>query len=210
VNAARATCSVITPTWQRHDLLLDRCIPSVAVQDHPSVQHVIVSDGPDPELRGLLSGPSVPAGYSLAYAELPEHDPEPHYGWRARLRGLELAAGSHVTYCDDDDALRPAHCSLMAAALDADPGAGFAVSRMMCHYPGGKRVTGWGRLECGNVGSPMIMHWKEITAHGTWRNAGLFEDWDLIQQWLDAGIRYTSVNAETSDVWPSRFREEDR
>ena len=42
--------SVITPTWQRHALLLDRCIPSVAAQDYPNVDHVVVSDGPDPAL----------------------------------------------------------------------------------------------------------------------------------------------------------------
>ena len=50
------TVSVITPTWQRHDLLLNRCVPSVAAQDHPAVEHVIVSDGPDPDLRGKLAG----------------------------------------------------------------------------------------------------------------------------------------------------------
>lgn len=199
-------CSIITPAWDRHDLLLGRTIPSVLAQDYPAVEHVIVSDGPDPELRKLLTRNWL-AGH---YSELDRHDPEPHYGWRARLRGLETASGEYIGYCDDDDALRPGHCALMAAALDADPGAGFAVSRMLCHGPSRNSVTGWGKLECGNVGSPMIMHRREITAHGTWREAGLFEDWDLVAQWLDAGIRYVNVDAETADVWASRWRQEAR
>ena len=49
------TVSVVTPTWQRHDLLMDRCIPSVAAQDYPDVEHVICSDGPDPDLAERLA-----------------------------------------------------------------------------------------------------------------------------------------------------------
>ena len=198
--------SIVTPTWQRHDLLLSRCIPSVQGQGYKHVEHIIVSDGPDENLRDFAARWK-PSHHPGRVTELPVHDPEPHYGWRARLAGLEYARGEYITYVDDDDALRPDHCARMAAALDADPGAGFAVSRMMCHGPDRKSVTGWGKLECGNVGSPMILHRREILRHGTWREAGLFEDWDLVAQWLDAGIRYVNVNAETSDVWPSRFRE---
>lgn len=203
--------SIITPTWSRHELLLSRTIPSVQAQDYPAVEHIIVSDGPDENLRyyftSAMEAGTQPEKHSIMYDGLATHDPEPHYGWRARLRGLELATGDYVGYCDDDDALRPGHCRLMAAALDADPGAGFAVSRMMSHYPGGKRVVGWGRLECGNFGSPMLMHRRAITKHGTWRAAGLFEDWALVDSWLQAGIRCVNVDAETSDVWPSRFRQ---
>lgn len=47
--------SVITPTWNRHDLLLTRCLPSVQAQDYPAVEHVIISDGPDEDLRDFLA-----------------------------------------------------------------------------------------------------------------------------------------------------------
>jgi glycosyltransferase involved in cell wall biosynthesis len=202
----RPLISVITPTWQRHDLLLTGCLPSVQAQDYPWAEHVIISDGPDENLGDFLASVRK-TKHRIRYAELPAHDPEPHYGWRARLLGLAMAVGEYITYCDDDDVLRPYHCSRMGAALDADPEAGFAVSRMMCHGPAGKSVTGWGRLECGNVGSPMLMHRRDVTRHGTWREAGLFEDWDLTEQWLDAGVRYVNVDSETSDVYPNRFRE---
>ena len=122
-----------------------QAVPSVQAQDYPAVEHIIVSDGPDENLRyyftSAMEAGTQPEKHSIMYDGLATHDPEPHYGWRARLRGLELATGDYVGYCDNDDALRPEHCRLMAAALDADPEAGFAVSRMMSHYPGGKRVV---------------------------------------------------------------------
>jgi hypothetical protein len=52
----------------------------------------------------------------------------------------------------------------------------------------------------------MIMHRRSILEHGTWGPDSWTEDWDLIERWLDAGVKYVNVNAETSDVWPSVFR----
>lgn len=199
--------SVITPTWQRHGLLLSRCVLSVRAQDYPAVEHVIVSDGQDDDLAFKLGTMAAREGLRrLVYRELIERDPEPHWGHWARLAGIEAARGEYITYCDDDDALRAEHCSLMVAALEASPEAGFAVSRMMCHGPRHKTVTGWGPLARGNVGSPMIMHRRETLQHGTWGPASFAEDWDLVERWLEAGVPYVNVDAETSDVWPSRFR----
>jgi hypothetical protein len=78
---------------------------------------------------------------------------------------------------------------------------------MTCHGGPHESVTGWGPLACGNVGTPMIMHRREILAHGTWGPASFTEDWDLVERWLDAGVSYVSVDAETSDAWPSLYRQ---
>lgn len=198
--------SVITPTWQRHELLLTRCIPSVQAQGYPWTEHLVISDGPDPELRAELAEPWGRGWKDLLYRELAEHDPEPHYGHHCRAYGLEIAAGRLITYCDDDDALRPEHCHMMAKALDENPQAGFAISRMASHGPGGTSMIGYGAIACGNVGTPMIMHRREITEHGTWDHYGQYEDWDLVLSWINAGIEYVRVDAETSDVWPSLYR----
>jgi hypothetical protein len=198
--------SVVTPTWQRHELLLGRCIPSVQSQGYPAVEHIVVSDGPDPVLAGKLSMPWLDGWRGLWYRELPEHDPEPHYGHHARAHGLELAQGEYITYVDDDDALRPLHCSLLAAALDADPGAGFAVSMMRSHGRDGAATIGAGPLACGNVGTPMIMHRRSVLDVAAWDHASQFEDWDLVWAWMQAGIPHVRVGEETADVWPSVFR----
>jgi glycosyltransferase involved in cell wall biosynthesis len=195
--------SVITPTWRRNKLLMSRCIPSVQAQDYGRVQHVVFSDGPDEQLMRLLR--AFEWKHPLVYAEFPERDPLAEFGSRPRKEALAQAAGEYITYCDDDDALRPEHCRLMAEALNADPDAGFAVSRMVSHHAH-PVIVGWGPLALGNVGSPMIMHRRSILEHGTWGPDSWTEDWDLIERWLDAGVKYVNVNAETSDVWPSVFR----
>lgn len=95
---------------------------------------------------------------------------------------------------------------MLAAALDENPDAGFAVSRMVSHGPGGESVIGDGGLACGNVGTPMIMHRRWPLDVAAWDHTSQFEDWDLVWAWMQAGVPYVRVDAETADVWPSVFR----
>lgn len=198
--------AIITPTWQRHSFLLDRCIPSVQAQGYLETEHLVISDGPDPDLERRLAQPWLDGWKNLWFRQLPEHDPGDHYGHHARAYGIEMTGADYIGYCDDDDALRPDHVHRLADALTANPGAGFAVSRMMSHGPHGESAIGHGPLACGNVGTPMIMHRREITAAATWDHAGQYEDWDLVLAWMNAGIEHVRVDAETVDVWPSAYR----
>jgi glycosyltransferase involved in cell wall biosynthesis len=201
--------TVVTPTWQRHDRLLNRCVPSVRSQNYPHVEHIIVSDGPDPELAEKLFPPLRSNGRSRWFVNLPEHDPDQHWGHLARLHGLEYASGEFITYCDDDDALRSRHCELLVNALLEHPEAGWARSLMASHRPASdtEAVTeiGHGEPSCGNLGTPMIMHRRETLAYGTWGPASVTEDWELVNRWLHAGIGYVTVDEITVDVWPSLF-----
>ena len=191
--------SVITPTWQRHDMLLDRCMPSVQAQDYLKVQHVIVSDGPDPELRRKLP-------QDVVYSELPEHDWRRHWGNPARRHGIDIAEGEFITYCDDDDALRPEHCSLLVQALQDNPQCEFALSRMLSHQPSGDHVIGGDVIAFGQVGTPMIMHRRSILEKANWGVDSDGEDWELVMAWVNAGAKYARVDTVTVDVWPSTFR----
>ena len=192
--------SVITSTWLRHEALLRRCIPSVLAQTCAAVEHVIASDGPDDYLADLL-----PQHASQRYVQLPLHDPAKHWGAAARRAGLEVATGDLITYVDDDDALRPEHVSMLAAALEASPDAGFAVSRMVSHLPPGPTVIGHSGIGYGQLGTPMIMHRREILDVATWGEPSACEDWELVAAWIGAGVTYVSVDADTCDVYPSAY-----
>lgn len=196
--------SVITPTWRRHGLLLDRCVPSVGSQTYPHVEHVIVSDGPDEELKVKIlqrQGPGL-----IRYIQLPEHPGVPHWGTFARRAGLEAAQGSLITYNDDDDALRPEHCALLAQALIDHSEAGFAYSWMLSHNPSGDHVIGdvvppvYGQL-----GSPMLMHRRSVLEYATWGEPDAAEDWKMVELWLASGVQYVPVKQATVDVYPSTF-----
>src|ERR1700693_229523 len=94
--------SVITPTWQRHEVLLDRCIPSVQRRQGVALEHIVVSDGPDPDLNVLIPE-------DVCYFELPEHDPALHWGAPARNFGVARGKGEFIAYLDDDDEWEPLH-----------------------------------------------------------------------------------------------------
>jgi glycosyltransferase involved in cell wall biosynthesis len=201
--------SVISPTWQRHEWLFDRCIASVKAQEYRNIEHVIVSDGPDPELAGLIAQMEMPENYSLIFDQLPPN-PDPRWGTRARLRGLELATASLIAYLDDDDSYRPDHCAQLVRALERHPEAGFAYTQMASH--GGviekeaMAIIGSGDLGPCSIGTPMIMHRRELLEISTWGPPDSMEDWRLVNRWMERGVKAEFIPWVTVDVWPSAYR----
>lgn len=200
--------SVITPTWNRHELLLNRCIPSVQAQAYPKVEHVIVSDGPDPvlaqKMTELASGSAF--YHPVQYLQLSERPEDRHWGHRARLAAIAKSSGDLICYIDDDDALRPDHVRLLAALFD-DPVTGWAYSVMASHSNSGA-WTEIGHMDppsAGQIGTPMLMHRRETLEHGTWGPASSVEDWQLVERWMNAGVPYGRVREVTADVWPSAY-----
>lgn len=197
--------SIITPTWNRHEKLLNRCIPSVQAQTYGKVEHVIVSDGPDPELRDKLAQMAEGSAfyYLVRYVQLPEHTGQ--WGSVPRLAGLNVSGGAYIGYIDDDDALRPEHVQTLADALTTTE-AGFAYSLMESHSNSGLSThIGTDPPMCGQLGTPMLMHRREILEYGSWGPPSGTEDWELVSRWLAAGIPYAFIQEATVDVWPSAY-----
>jgi glycosyltransferase involved in cell wall biosynthesis len=187
--------SVVTPTWQRHDALLGRCIPSVAAQEYGNVEHVVVSDGPDPVLAEALDGDG-----RVRYAEVPEHDPAARWGHWARLLGVDMATGDYIAYLDDDNSYRPEHLALVVAALEADPGAGFGYGSMILHCAGGA-VIGGDRPAYGQIDTSMLVHRCSLLDVATWTHSLPTIDWDLVERWMQAGVRWAWVPVVTADKY---------
>lgn len=186
---------MITPTWQRHDLLLSRCVPSVAAQTIP-VEHVVVSDGPDPVLRDLL------AGTGVVYAEVDQHyDDAVNVGARARNRGLEVATGDYIAYLDDDNAFKPEHVQTLAEALQAHADRDFAYSRMFRHGLGD--IIGAEPPQHGRVDSSILMQRSDThLKFGWWPVPSAYcVDWELVQAWVLAGATWVFVPEVTVDYY---------
>ena len=202
--------TVVTPTWNRHDSLLNQCLLSVQGQDYPAVEHVVVSDGPDEKLAEILRSP-VPADqfqdmrqgrrHPLWYYELPEHDPDAQWGHHARLRGIDLAKGEYIAYLDDDNSWHPDHVRLLVAALE-DTGADFAYPLMAVHGRG-EYVIGADPPAEGHIDTSMIVHRRDLLDVATWRwFPGIKTiDWDLVSRWVAGGASWVRVNAVTCDYY---------
>jgi len=201
---------VITPTWQRHDLLLERCMPSVFTQTYSHVEHVIVSDGPDRAAAERVAGdlwrrPRLTR--PLLFDQLVEHvEGTVDYGSRARNRGIELAEGDFVAYLDDDNAFRRNHLQVLVDALVANPDADFAYSRMRTH-PSGQAI-GSAPPEYGHLDTSLLMHRAGVPQrYGMWPLPAELAgdkhapDWGVVERWLSAGARWVHVPEVTVDYW---------
>jgi glycosyltransferase involved in cell wall biosynthesis len=193
----------VTPTWQRYDLLLGRCMPSAAAQDYGNIEHVIVSDGPDPELAERIARVTSWSRVPVRFEQLPEHDPAIRWGLHARLRGIALAKGDYIAYLDDDNSFRPAHVSRLVAALEANPAAGFAYSRMQVNGRGPAYLIGSDPPASGLIDTSEIMHRPGLLEVATWQDDGTQEtiDWDLIARWMAAGVSWVLDDAVTCDYY---------
>jgi glycosyltransferase involved in cell wall biosynthesis len=192
--------SIITPTWGRHDLLRERCMVSVAAQTIP-VEHVIVSDGPDPQLRQML------AGQPVTYAEVDVHHDNPNTcSWALNL-GIGIASGEYVGECDDDNALRPEHAAVLAAALDANPEADFAYAQILRHGIGD--VVGSDPPFHGAIDGNAIVYRRQTPAKfgWWWPTTGSSPDWHLVAGWIERGAKWVSIPQVTVDFyyWPGTW-----
>lgn len=206
--------SVITPTWKRHKLLVERCIPSVQAQAWPEVEHVIVSDGPDMALGRYLRDDSLGFTSTLVrpvvYGEVAVHDGSPHnWGSAARNHAVSLASGDLIAYLDDDNAYRAGHLQVLAEALLSDPDADFAYSQMLTHPNG--HVIGAAPPEYGQIDTSLLMHRAGVLGkYGDWPLAGQIDchdqhapDWGVVAKWLAGGAKWVHVPKVTVDYWSS-------
>ena len=190
--------SVVTPTWQRHDTLFGRCLPSVLAQTYPHVEHIVVSDGPDDSLHAALSTHARPG---LRYVELREHDDTARWGHWARLAGIELAKGEIIAYLDDDNSWRPWHLQSLVDALTANPGAGFAYPMTLMHVFGREYEIGTDPPAYGQVDTSGIVHRRGLLDVATWQPSLPSIDWDLVQRWMRAGVKWAFVPRVSVDYF---------
>jgi glycosyltransferase involved in cell wall biosynthesis len=188
----------VTPTWQRHRTVLERCVPSVVAQTYPCIEHVVVSDGPDLDLKlqMRLQWPHV------LYGEVGEHDTQARWGHWARLKGIEMSTGPYIAYLDDDNAFRPGHLESVVDAMES-ANADFGYSVGLYHPPGGSEYpVGMEPPVYGQIDTSLIVHKRELLGTaGTWEQSLPTIDWDLVARWMGAGASWAFVPYVTMDYY---------
>src|SRR5262245_35924158 len=100
--------SVITRTCDRPDFLAE-ALDSVAAQDYPSIEHIVVNDGGQ-DVRSLVER-------RRSHVKARYLDPGRVGRCRAGNVGLAAAQGRWIGWLDDDDLYYPHHVSTLVKAL---------------------------------------------------------------------------------------------
>jgi Glycosyl transferase family 2 len=92
--------SVIIPTFNRPDLLIERALSSALGQNYPNLEVVVIMDGPDPKTQAALDQIPDPR---LRPLTLPKNAGPS----QARNVGIRAAQGEWIALLDDDDEWHP-------------------------------------------------------------------------------------------------------
>lgn len=133
------TVSVIVATRNRPETL-KRSLTAIARQIHPAVEVVLVDDGSDSanaaRNESLLRAMQLSGTYLYLDAR---HGSGPSF---ARNRGLAVATGELITFCDDDDFwIDPDHLAAAVVAFEADPELDLVFANQEDHFDGQPMFT---------------------------------------------------------------------
>jgi glycosyltransferase involved in cell wall biosynthesis len=201
----RPLVSVITPTWQRAELLRG-CIENVRAQVYRPLEHVIVSDGPDDDVRSMVEGVQQE---DMLGTEPPIRLVELGRNWSTFLTdsfcaapitvGMLVATGEYQTWCADDEVMDPEHIAALVAALEST-GADFAYSRVRMHAVGQTPEHGY------DIGTdpPRLgqitncLYRTTLLRYGLYPfGAGMTSDWACIERWMARGATWAYVDRVT-------------
>jgi hypothetical protein len=198
----RKLVSVITPTWDRHDLLM-ACIENVRAQTYRPLEHVIVSDGPDPSIRDLAWRER--SAYAAGLHDVPIRFEELGRNWSSYLPDSYcagplvvaqlLARGEYQMFGADDEWFDPRHIELLVSALEAE-GADFAYSRCRFWRTGTSPEQGY------DIGLPVpvsgqitnALYKTDLLKIGLYPfRAGMTSDFKCLERWMQAGATWAFV-----------------
>jgi glycosyltransferase involved in cell wall biosynthesis len=100
--------SVIVATYNRPELLVTRCIPSILKQHYKNLEIIVVCDGPNAETEHFVRKET---DTRIKFIVRKENGPYPQnrkqkwniIGSWAMNEGLKEATGDYITHLDDDD-----------------------------------------------------------------------------------------------------------
>jgi len=172
---------------------LPRALASVAMQDHPAIEVVLVAAcGP---AHRPLDASAYPFRLNWVVRDRPLPRPV------AANAGIEAATGEYVTMLDHDDEFLEGHLSALVAALAANPDAGVAYTRFEV-YEHDALFTTVGRpfhrlalFEKSYIHHSGLLYRRSLLATGIRYDTALdiHDDWDFVLQ-LSEKARFVFVD----------------
>lgn len=210
VDARRGLVSVIIPTYNRPELLLNRSIPSVLAQTHGNLELLVIGDGATDEVCAAMATVTDPR-VRFIQRPRPEYPPGELDAWHvsgsyAFNYGLDSARGGYVCGLGDDDALDPRYIEELLEATVAQ-GTGGAYCASMVHKPdGGIGYLGlWNppRFAC-QCGGEFLYRRNSVRLDPECWMRGLPNDWDFVARMMSSGITFAHVRKPLYHYFPLR------
>lgn len=206
---SRRLVSVVTGTWQRHELLLET-IENVRQQTYRPLEHVIVSDGPDPDLMYRLAHLGIAPYVPMEGADVPIRLVELGF-WSSGLLTESVSAAPfmvaqllargeyQIWWADDERALVPDHIEKLVELLelyDAD----FAYPKVRCYREPPNRadmVIGTNPPRHGQF--THCLYRRDALDKGMLfrTHVGSGTDWDAVSRTMAAGARWAFLQEVT-------------
>lgn len=198
--SARKLVSVVTGTFNRHELLLD-AIENVRAQTYPNIEHVIVSDGPDSEAQHVIDIAEERASRPLSrylpiiFQELGFHSSSlfrDSISAAPFMVAQLLARGDYQMWlADDERMLVPDHIEQLVNLLeqyDVD----FAYPKVEMTWPNStkRNIIGTNPPQCGQF-THMLYRRDALDKGALFRpHVGSGTDWDACARLMAGGARW--------------------
>lgn len=205
--------SVVMSTYDRHELLLERAIPSVLAQTYENFEIIVVGDAEPPGTAELIAAIGDPR---IHYENLTVRGPypsDPRDFWHVlgvppRNAAVARARGLWITPLDDDDAFLPHHIERLLETAQRERRE-VAYGRMTCLMNDGSQFPlGAFPPRAGQFG------WQAAIWHAGLRffeaelAGSLFytpADWSLCRRMLRAGVRFIMLDEFVTDHYESQY-----
>jgi hypothetical protein len=203
--------SVVVPTWNRVDTLIERAIPSILGQTYRHIEVIVVGDA---------SPPAVPEAIAslhdsrIAFHNLTIRGPYEEDRFRAWLAagtpgvntGVARARGRWIAVLGDDDAFVPEHIErLLAYARERR--LEFAYGQLRQNSPDGSvSILGAFPPRLGQIGLQAAIYHAGLSFMELELGHALLgkpNDWGLVQRMMRIGVRIGMIEEVSVDYWAS-------
>lgn len=193
---SRKLVSVVTGTYQRHDLLLE-AIENVRQQTYRPLEHVIVADGPDPALWGPMREAMCDdrAGVEIRFAELGFHSSSLFTNSISAAPFMVaqlLARGEYqITLSDDERFLEPDALTRLVDHLEMyDADFAYSKAEITFAWNDQKNVIGGNPPRCGQI--TQFLYRRDALDKGMLfrTHVGSGTDWDSVARTMASGARW--------------------
>lgn len=204
---SRPLVSVVTGTWNRHDLLLE-LIENIRAQTYRPLEHIIVSDGPDEALRDMIEYQGSRDSPLQVDYDIPIRFQELGFNTTSFLAASFaavpfataqwLARGEYQMWAADDERFDPDHIESLVNLLESTD-ADFVYSKCRLwpiQSPGLVAIIGTDPPTYGNVTN--VLYRRELLDYRGFRShVGSGNDWDQVLHWVDVGARFSMLDRAT-------------